>query len=358
MDGQKMNGNRKPIRFFMAVTLSFFWILAGCQGGNSTPTALPVSLPVVTSASPTSSPTLETSTTPSPSLIASETSVPTPTITPTFPPTPTPNPVPNFSHIFMVLLENREFGSVVGNSSMPVFNGWAKQYTLLTQEFAVTHPSLPNYLALIGGDTFKITTDCTDCFIQAPSLPDQLEAAGKTWMTYQEDLPSPCFIGSGVSYAQKHNPFIYFDPIRLDETRCKRGIVPLTQLLEDEKLNQLPDFAMLVPNICNDGHDCDVDKPDAWLDTWISPLINRDPRVLIIITWDEGQGDHGCCGLNPAGGRVGTVLISPLAKPAFQDATPYTHYSLLKTIETAWNLPWLGHAADDQNVLITAPWEK
>jgi hypothetical protein len=81
-----------------------------------------------------------------------------------------------------------------------------------------------------------------------------------------------------------------------------------------------------------------------------------DP-FLIILTWDEGQTDHSCCGLpDPAGGRVATLLISPQVKPNFQDETPYSHYSLLKTISAAWNLPYLGHAADAETSLITAPW--
>ena len=79
---------------------------------------------------------------------------------------------------------------------------------------------------------------------------------------------------------------------------------------------------------------------------------------LIILTWDEGDSNASCCGLpKKAGGRIATVLISPQAKNGFEDATPYTHYSLLKTIAEAWGLPYLGHAADDSNALITLPWK-
>jgi len=79
---------------------------------------------------------------------------------------------------------------------------------------------------------------------------------------------------------------------------------------------------------------------------------------LLVMTFDEGQGTHSCCGLPPlAGGRVATVFYSPLVKNGFEDSTPYTHYSLLKTISEAWGLPYLGHAVDDNNVLITAPWK-
>jgi hypothetical protein len=360
MIGRNLMTKRIPAHFMWVMLL---FALGGCAAFKPT---LNVSLTNPVAASPTGLPASGTPTAsmpvPQPSvtfgIAQTATLTPEPTAAPSPAPTRTPGPVPEFSHVFFVILENREFGFVVGNSIMPVYNQWASQYTLLTSEFAITHPSLPNYLALIGGDTFNITSDCTDCFINAPSLPDQIEASGRTWKTYQEDLPSPCFTGSRGNYAQKHNPFIYFDPIRLDPVRCQRSIVPLTQLTADLSARQLPDFAMIVPNMCNSGHDCDLDKVDAWLTTWVSPLIGLDARSLIIITWDEGQGDHGCCGLNPAGGRVATLLISDLAKPAFQDNTPYTHYSLLKTIETAWDLPLLGHAADPQMVLLTVPWKR
>src|SRR5918995_22111 len=156
---------------------------------------------------------------------------PTATLPPTVTPTATPRPlVPNFGHIAIIMFENKEFGSVIGNPLMPTYNRLAREYTLLTQYYAIRHPSLPNYIALMGGDTFGIDTNCNDCFIDAPSLPDLIEASGRTWKTYQEDMPEPCFLGSTHLYAQKHNPFVYFDPIRLNPERCIRSVVPLTQL--------------------------------------------------------------------------------------------------------------------------------
>src|SRR5687768_10273630 len=171
--------------------------------------------------------------TPIPATVTS-TSAPSPTLT------ATPKPlVPNFEHIVIIMFENKEFGSVIGNNLMPNYNQLAREYTLLTQYYAVTHPSLPNYIAFIGGDTFGIDVNCNDCFVNAPSLPDYIEASGRTWKTYQEDMPEPCFLGSTHLYAQKHNPFIYFDPIRLDPERCARTIVPLTALQADIAANAL-----------------------------------------------------------------------------------------------------------------------
>ena len=106
---------------------------------------------------------------------------------------------------------------------------WPSRTPLLTQHYAVAHPSLPNYLALIGGDTFGVTFDCTKCIYNAITLPDLIEASGRTWKAYQEDMPSPCFAGAeSGNYAMKHNPFVYFEPIRLDAARCRRSVVPIT----------------------------------------------------------------------------------------------------------------------------------
>ena len=309
---------------------------------------------------------------------STETSVPLPSATftpapilptttlapiPSSTPTTTPKPlVPNFEHIVIIMFENKEFGTVIGNPLMPNYNRLAREYTLLTQYYAVRHPSLPNYIALMGGDTFGIDSDCSDCFIDAPSLPDLIEASGRTWKTYQEDMPEPCFLGSKGDYVQKHNPFIYFDPIRLDGARCERTIVPLTALQTDIETASLPNFIFITPNLCNDAHDCPLDVADAWLTELLSRLVPAldatGESYLLVMLFEEGQGNHSCCGLPlEAGGRVPVVFYSPSVKNGFEDSTPYTHYSLLKTISTAWGLPLLGHAADDSNVLITVPWK-
>ncbi|MDH5384010.1 MAG: alkaline phosphatase family protein [Candidatus Aminicenantes bacterium] len=271
--------------------------------------------------------------------------------------------VPNFSHVIVIIFENKEFDQVIGNSQMPRFNGLSKQHTLLTGYYAITHPSLPNYLALVSGDTFGIETDCTDCFVNARSLPDLLEAGGRTWKTYQEGLPRAGFKGSSSGrYAIKHNPFLYFDAIRNDQTRCKRSVVPLRQLDIDLKEGHLPDFSFIVPDLCNSSHDCDLKVTDAWLGRVVDSILNSpafDQNSLLVITFDEGTSNEGCCGPSPLskGGRVATVLISPLVKKGFENSTAYSHYSLLKTISAVWKLEELGHASDPATNLIVLPWQ-
>jgi phospholipase C len=295
----------------------------------------------------------------------------TPLPRPSFTPAPTQTPIPSltpmssvpaFAHIVVLVFENKEYGSVIGNKTAPYFNTLAQNNTLLTAFYAVSHPSLPNYLAMIGGDTFGVSSDCIKCFVDAPSLPDLLEKAGLTWRTYQERMPSPCFVGDTLLYNQKHNPFIYFTLIRQDADRCQRDIVPFTQLETDLAANDLANFVFITPDLCNDAHDCPVSSADVWLQAKLPPLLEyldgTSQPYLVVLTWDEGQGDHSCCGLPElAGGRIPVVLISRQAKTGFQDDTPYTHYSLLKTISATWHLPYLGHAADAENVLITAPWK-
>ena len=336
----------KGLRMSKFHALIFAVVLTGLCLSSCSP-AIPAPLP---SATPT----------PVPSWTPTLHSFPTETSTATPPPL-----VPDFEHIVIVVFENREFGSVIGNARMPYFNTLANSYTLLTQYYAITHPSLPNYLAMIGGDTFGITFDCISCPIPADkkSLPDLIEASGRTWKTYQEAMPSPCFSGAEQGdYAIKHNPFIYFMEIRLDAKRCNQSIVPLTQLPADIAAGTLPNFIFVTPDMCNDAHDCDVPIADAWLQNFMNqlmpPLDQSGKPYLIVLTWDEGQTNDSCCGLPAeAGGRIATILISPQAKNGFQDSTPYTHYSLLKTIATAWGLPYLNHAADPQTPIIVAPWK-
>jgi phospholipase C len=297
---------------------------------------------------------------------ASSETIPITAAVPTPDPTPTLSPaeanIPVFDHIIMIMFENRDFQQVIGNRELPTFNQLASQNVLLTQYYAVTHPSLPNYIALIGGDLFGISSDCTDCFINQTSLPDLIEASGRTWKTYQEDLPSPCFVGNSGDYAQKHDPFIYFDPIRNNPDRCKHDIVSLKDLNQDLAAKQLPNFAFIMPNLCNSGHDCSLTVGDRWLGQVIQELRASQAlgqTYLIFITFDESSSDNSsCCGLPAnAGGRVPAILISPQAKSAYQDETPFSHYSLLKTILISWKLPELGFTAQTTTSAITAPWK-
>jgi phospholipase C len=256
-------------------------------------------------------------------------------------------PVPAFKHIFVIVLENKSYDQVIDSRQSGYLSSLAQQYGLANNYYGVRHPSLPNYLALLGGDTFGVASDCTDCFVDQPNLIDQLELAGKSWKGYMESMPSPCFVGDAPPlYRQKHNPFIYFDNVRNDPARCNK-IVPFTQFATDLQASALPDFVWITPNMCNDGHDCPISASDTWLKTWV-PRIMQSPawrdNGALFITFDEGERNDGRCCTYAEGGRIVTLVISPLGKPGFSSEIAYDHYALLRTIEQSWKLPLLGRA--------------
>ena len=259
--------------------------------------------------------------------------------------------LPNFSHVFLIVMENKERGQIVGNASAPYINSLRNTYAEAANYYGIRHPSLPNYLTLTSGHTFGISTDCNDCFQNAPNIVTQLEAAGRSWKSYQESMPSPCYIGDSpdLLYRQKHDPFIYYDDVRLDSTRCNK-IVPFTEFATDLAANTVPDYVWITPNMCNDTHDCSIATGDNWLST-VVPQILASPawqnNDVLFITFDEGTSTNGCCGFDPGGGQVVTLVISPRARQdGFASNVAYNHYSLLRTIEQAWGLPYLGHAGD------------
>ncbi len=252
------------------------------------------------------------------------------------------------SHIVLIVMENKEYGQIIGNPDAPYLNELAARYALATRSYAVTHPSLPNYLALLGGDTFGVTSDCTSCLVDQTNLVDQLEARRKTWRAYMEGLPQPCFLGpSAGDYALKHDPFLYFRDIRDNPARCDQ-VVPLTRFAADLAAGTLPDFAWVTPNLQHDMHDGSVVDGDRWLAAVVPAILTSTAwrqDGLLLITWDEGNSDAGCCDL-AAGGHVPTLVIATNGTPGARLATPVSHYSVLRTIEDAWGLDHLSHSGD------------
>ncbi|HEX5272099.1 MAG TPA: alkaline phosphatase family protein, partial [Gemmataceae bacterium] len=251
--------------------------------------------------------------------------------------------VPAFDHVFVVVMENHSYNEIVGNSSAPYISALASANGLATNYKAVAHPSLPNYLALAGGSTFGITTDCSpsSCPVDAPNLVDRLESAGKTWKAYMESMPSPCYTGAtSGTYAAKHNPFIYFNDVRTNPVRCAQD-VPYTALSADLlTAATTPNFSWITPNLCSDMHDCSVATGDKWLQTNL-PKIFASPawttqRSTLFLTWDEDDGS--------ASNHVPMIVVSSGgATPAGTvSSSTYNHYSWLKTVETAWGMPSLG----------------
>ena len=249
------------------------------------------------------------------------------------------------AHIAVVIMENEEYGDIIGSSATPYINGLARRHALALQMYAISHPSLPNYLALTGGSTFGISSDCAGCSVSATNLVDQLVKAGISWRAYMEGLPHACYSGPGAgNYAKKHDPFMYYDDIASAPSRCQQ-IVPLTRLYTDERARTLPQFSWITPDLCHDMHDCSTATGDRFLAGLVPGLLRAlGPRGLLFVTWDEGSSDDGCCRL-AAGGHVATILAGPESRPGARLRTPVDHYSVLQTIEDVLGLRRLRGAA-------------
>jgi len=261
------------------------------------------------------------------------------------------------TRLIVLVEENHESSRIIGSPSAPFLNSLAAAGTLLSSYYGVSHPSLPNYLALLGGDTFGIRSDCTRCRVQATNLVDQLEAAHISWRGYFQGLPGPCSNAAfHASYAKKHNPFMYFDDIRQNPARC-RNVVPFEQFNADVEAARLPRFAFVVPDQEHDMHSGSIRTGDEWACALYDRLSastawRQDTRL--VVTFDEGTSHGGCCNGLAAGGHVATIVAGP-GVPRGADRTPYDHYSLLASIESLFGLDRLGYAGAPSSRVIGAP---
>jgi hypothetical protein len=248
------------------------------------------------------------------------------------------------SHLVVIVMENKELGSIIGSGDAPYINSLARRYASASDYHAVSHPSLPNYLALTGGDTFGISDDCTDCVVRASGLADQLGGAGISWKAYMEDMPRPCYGGASYNgYAKRHDPFVYYASVAANPARCAH-VVPFGQLASDLRGGRVPTFAWITPNVCDDMHDCSVATGDRFLKQLVPFLVaGLGPHGLLALVWDEGSSNSGCCG-RAAGGRVALVLAGPAVRHGVY-RRPADHYSLLRLFEDALGLPRLRNAA-------------
>jgi phosphatidylinositol-3-phosphatase len=254
-------------------------------------------------------------------------------------------PAPRLERVVVIVMENQSCNAVIGSREAPYLNRLARRSAFAARSFALTKPSLPNYLGLTGGSTFGITTDCTACRVRATNLVDQLERARISWKAYMEGMPAPCYRGVQAGlYVKRHDPFAYYGDIASSTSRCRR-IVPFTQLQADLVRRTLPRFVWITPDLCHDMHSCPVRDGDRFL-AGLVPALERTigPRAAIVVTWDEGVDHTGCCRL-ASGGQIPTIVAGPAARPGARSRVAYDHYSLLRTIEDAFGLPHLRGAA-------------
>ncbi len=251
-------------------------------------------------------------------------------------------PPPRFEHVFVVVEENSDYSRVVGTGAMPYLDTLIRRYGLATQYYANSHPSIGNYFMLTTGQLVTENSSYADT-VTADNIVRRLVAAGNTWKSYAENLPSIGYTGDGPEpYARRHNPLSYLSDV-IKNPAERNNLVPFTRFATDLANGALPNYSFIVPNLCHDAHGCTLAMADAWLRQNIGPLVRsrmfqRDG--LLIITFDESLDDstHG-------GGRVAWVAVSAKAKPGYRSTTPYQHQSTLRLTMEALGLTGFPGAA-------------
>jgi len=287
----------------------------------------------------------------------------------------------NLQHVFVIMMENTGYDTLIGNPNAPWINSTAKNYGLAKNYFGVTHPSQPNYIAATSGSTNGVAND-NDTTINVPNIVDQLELHSKTWKGYMQSyslcttkLDHAC---GNQLYERKHNPFVSYLDVQTNPARMA-NVVDFSQFSTDLANNKVPNYSWISPDQCHDMHGraatpsdpCDFSQVqsliatgDAFLKSTVNTIMNsqswQNSNSAIFITWDEsdftgsgpfGFGDtSGCCDANPGGGHVVTLALLSENETARTSSVAYNHYSMLSTIEGAWNLGCLAFTCDTANV--------
>ncbi|MFF9508254.1 alkaline phosphatase family protein [Streptomyces sp. NPDC014724] len=253
--------------------------------------------------------------------------------------------LPAPDHVVVVVMENHAYTQVIGSSSAPYINNTLKAGGAnLTRSFGLSHPSEPNYYMLFSGSRQGRNDDSCVCVgsLSAPDLASELIAAGKTWASYNETLPSQ---GSTVcrsgDYAQQHNPWFGFANVPTSTAKA------MTQFPAD--FTNLPKVSFVVPNLCNDMHDCSVATGDTWLKNELGAYAAwaKTHNSLLVVTFDEDD--------ELSGNRIPTILYGEHVIPGSSSGATYNHYDVLRTLEDLAGLTThAGHAASASD--ITGVW--
>jgi hypothetical protein len=252
-----------------------------------------------------------------------------------------PQPI---QHVLLIVFENANAADAL---AQPFMGGLVnnRDAAYLGNYHAITHPSEPNYIALVAGDTLGVTDD-TNHNLNASHLGDLLEAKGLSWKAYAEDYPGNCFTGAqSRSYVRKHNPFISFTNVNTNTARCNAHIVNASQFWTDQQNGQLPAFALYIPNLQHDGHDTSVSFADNWLSStfgsWFSSNAFWAINPLVIMTFDENEGSVASSA-DRTNNQVYTALFGNTVANGTISEQNYNHYSLLSLVESIFNLGNLG----------------
>ncbi|WP_030394488.1 alkaline phosphatase family protein [Kitasatospora purpeofusca] len=248
--------------------------------------------------------------------------------------------MPKPDHVVVVMMENHAYRQIIGSSDAPYLNSLATGGAVLKASYGITHPSQPNYFAVFSGSTQGVTDD--SCYkvgsMTAPNLASEVIAAGRTWGSYNESLPSEgsttCKSGK---YAQKHNPWFAFKNVPTNTGHT------FAQFPSD--FTGLPAVSFVTPNLCSDMHDCGVGTGDSWIKNNLGAYANwaKTHNSLLIVTYDEDD--------KQSGNQIPTVLYGQPVKAGSAPTTKYNHYDMLRTLEDlAGTGKHAGKAADATDI--------
>ncbi|HET7658668.1 MAG TPA: alkaline phosphatase family protein [Bacillales bacterium] len=236
------------------------------------------------------------------------------------------------THVVIVIEENHSESQIIGNPEAPYMNWLAKNSAFFTHSYAIEHPSQPNYLDLFSGSNQGVQNDSCPHTFSSPNLASELIANHLSFRGYSEDLPS---VGSKVctnkAYARKHSPWVNFTNVPSDAS------LPFSHF--PKNYSHLPTVSFVIPNLDHDMHNGTVKSADNWLKSNIGPYVKwmKDHNSLLILTWDENDGSSG--------NRILTLFKGPMVQNG-KYAEPINHFTVLRTIESLYDLPFLGKSAD------------
>ena len=291
--------------------------------------------------------------------------------------------VPTYSHVFLIVEENNGFSDVIGNAAAPNLNYYISHFGTATEYYGVNGTSEPNYVGLLGGSTFGLTSDDPYWMnaVAGPSLISEMDQAGVSWKAYLDGLPHAgfqdiCFPSkcngapdSDPLYVSKHDAIQNFSTSQNNADWSRQ--IPIQQLATDLSGGTLPRFSYIVPSECDDmhgdppycldsGNEGDLQNQhliaagDQYLGNIVSAITNAPfwskGNNAIAITYDSGSTSQGCCDARPGGGQVATTVITSHGPRGIQDPNPSNHYSMLATMQTLFGLPCLQFSCDTANV--------
>jgi phosphatidylinositol-3-phosphatase len=239
--------------------------------------------------------------------------------------------VPTPAHVVIVIEENHADAQIIGSSAAPYINSLAKQGALMTNSYAIEHPSQPNYLDLLSGSNQGVQNDNVPVGpFSTPNLASELIAAHLTFGGYEESMPSVGFTGASADnnlYVRRHNPWVDFKNVPAADN------MPFSRF--PSNYNMLPTVSIVVPNLNHDMHNGTVAAGDSWLKTNLGSYVSwaKAHNSLLIVTWDEDDNGHN--------NQIPTIFVGAMVQPG-QYTESINHFNVLGTVEDMYHLPHAG----------------